>query len=237
MTNGFQQVQPGDLITHTFMNDLIDKLLELESRVAQLESGGMVITRFEPADGQRINERLEIHGTNFVFPVGQNTVTIGGVEVNSFLPGSTSTQLNITVPEVPNVPAAGREVLLEIRNVRGIAQRFYRILQAADQPEPPAITSVEPVSGAGTTLVIGQAARITGERFAAEAAGNTVIFSIGQGRYQVTPSSVSGTPPRELTVTVPDISEIPSGTDIVFIEVSVDGRSSPTAQVAVRRSG
>ncbi len=246
MTNGFQQVQPGDLITSELMNTILARLEDLHQRLSNLEAGtgeGVTITGFDPPVEARVNDTLTIIGTNFVVPFTRNIVTIGGVEVPDFLPGTGETRLRFTIPPVPNLPDAGREVLVNVQNSRGFAQRFYRLLPPDQSGGPaPSITNVTRASNGEQILVIGQDALIVGQNFAGTAEGNQLTFRYGAAdpyprpgqSLQFTPT---GSPTTRIQVQVPNISEISTddGVVTVSIEVRVGSQESQPFSALIQR--
>jgi hypothetical protein len=131
------KVQPGDLITADLMNALLDKCLDLESRLADLEGGPstdkMMITKPAPGDVHRIGEELRIEGQGFGTP-SDNTVFIdGSVQVKTFKTGSNDKLLIITLPFVQNVPDTGRTATLTVS--RNDGSGFATTSFTIDQPE------------------------------------------------------------------------------------------------------
>jgi hypothetical protein len=128
-------VRPGDLITAAEWNQLISDLTSLEARVAALESGptGPVITSTSPSGQITVPSLLTIVGRNFVTPVnGQNTVSIDGATINTFIVGSNETMLIIDVPTFAGLPET---VQMTVSNRYGTSAPFP--LQLAPAPLPP----------------------------------------------------------------------------------------------------
>jgi hypothetical protein len=118
------QVEPGDLITASFMNALIGAVNKLQVRVADLEGQrqprSVTITKIAgTTDPIRVGTRITVEGTNFLEPVALNKVTIGGKEVaQGLLLTGTDTQLTLEVPEIP-LPTTGAVVPVVVSNTNG----------------------------------------------------------------------------------------------------------------------
>jgi len=104
------QVNPGDLITADYMNELAALINDLETRVGKLESGGggtpggpPVLTSLTPPGSVQVDQVLELSGLNFG-PFGQTTVAIGEATVTTLLSASTATALFVSVPPLASLP-------------------------------------------------------------------------------------------------------------------------------------
>ena len=131
-------VRPGDLITAAGWNQLISDLLSLEARVAALESGptGPVITSTSPSGQITVPSLLTIVGRNFVTPVnGQNTVSIEGATIDTFIVGSNETMLIIDLPTFAGLP---KTVQMTVSNRYGTSAPFPLQLAPARFRRPPA---------------------------------------------------------------------------------------------------
>lgn len=99
----FERVKPGDLITDNLMNRILDKLDSLDKRVSALEtvgSGGnsLAITDIFPLGSLQIGQEIQVLARNLVLPVTLNTVSIDGVIIQGFNPGSDNTRLVFNIP-------------------------------------------------------------------------------------------------------------------------------------------
>jgi hypothetical protein len=109
----FDPVEPGDLITAALMNRLFTAVESLAVRVEELEGGGGATPVNAPAISSRIptgevpvGSQLTLLGRNFLIPSDQNTVSMGSVTINQFLPFSSETTLSFSVPNLfPSLPA------------------------------------------------------------------------------------------------------------------------------------
>jgi hypothetical protein len=120
------EVHAGQLITASFMNDVIDALADLDARLTKLEgngstpqvpSGAIVIDSVSPTT-VRVGEDLTIKGKNFGDTLGASAVTIGG-EPPALIRTWTGTQIVVVVPDLPDedpLPADGTSVTLEVSN-------------------------------------------------------------------------------------------------------------------------
>lgn len=120
MTIDIQHVQPGDLITASFFNGLIEELAALDTRLARLEgattSNAVVITALDSSI-VHVGDTLVISGQNFGFSLGAHRVRFNGVSPTAFLPGSSDTVLKVQVPPIPGLPPNGSQVTLTVNNV------------------------------------------------------------------------------------------------------------------------
>lgn len=120
MTIEIPQVQPGDLITASFFNGLIEQLTALEARLAKLEgvptSAGVVISALDKTV-MHVGDQLTITGQNFGFSLGAHRVRFNGVAPTSFGAGSSDSVLVCQVPPIPALPSGGGQVTLTVTNV------------------------------------------------------------------------------------------------------------------------
>lgn len=139
-------VRPGDLITAAGWNQLISDLLSLEARVAALESGptGPVITSTSPSGQITVPSLLTIVGRNFVTPVnGQNTVSIEGATIDTFIVGSNETMLIIDLPTFAGLP---KTVQMTVSNRYGTSAPFPLQLAPAALPPPTGTTALTKIA-------------------------------------------------------------------------------------------
>lgn len=124
MAQEFERVRPGDLITADLMNRILEKLKALGTRVASLESitpgtTAVVITDLSPTGTLRVGDILQVNGRNFVIPAVNNTVTVGGVRVQTFRFGSSDTKLIFDIPDVPGLDSEGSPLTVVVSNSNG----------------------------------------------------------------------------------------------------------------------
>jgi len=131
------RVRPGDLITADFVNVLLDRMDDLETRMAELEPGtnpsnDPLITVLLPSgtasDPIRVATELRIVGQNFRFTLGGQRVFFDTLQVTAFKGGSNDTQLILDVPNQLSVPDAGRPVELRVENGLGSVTRTVTVL-------------------------------------------------------------------------------------------------------------
>jgi hypothetical protein len=116
------QVEPGDLITASTFNDLIEQLVSLDARVTALEgapstpTGTVVISSLDRTTVHE-GEDITITGHNFGFTLGAHRVRFNGIAPPVFGPGSSDSVLVCRVPSLPGLPAGGLPVNLTVTNV------------------------------------------------------------------------------------------------------------------------
>lgn len=141
MVAPLQHVQPGDVISANFTNNLIDALLDLQSRVGKLEgtpssSGNAVaITGLAPAGPLRVGDDVEILGRNFGFSIGVQRVFFDSSRVTVYRTGSSDTALYVQVPDVPNVSEVGTPVTLTVANQSTTDTRQVTLQPARQQQQ------------------------------------------------------------------------------------------------------
>lgn len=125
-----QHVRPGDLITASFINQLLDFLVALERRVAALEDSApsrdtVVVTGLVPPSGRvRVGDFLEVHGQNFGHSTGSLRAFIDDRPIDALDPRTNDQLLVFRVPlTITDVPQAGRPALLTVSNQTSSAQR------------------------------------------------------------------------------------------------------------------
>jgi IPT/TIG domain len=110
--NPLPHVQPGDLITSAWANDVVDEINTLAAMLAALgsppetppaTSGAPVLTSRSPTGDLHIGDSITLIGQNFgPRHDGLTRVNFGGIQVSdsAFLTGSSDTQLRFAVPNV-----------------------------------------------------------------------------------------------------------------------------------------
>jgi hypothetical protein len=124
----FTPVNPGDLITAAYFNQLLGSF---DSRISALEasigasSGAIVITGLSPTGPLHMGDKVTVLGQNFGMP-SEVTVTVGGVPVSgsSFLPGSGNYALIFQIPPVQGIPPQGQVVNLIVSNPTSAAPPY-----------------------------------------------------------------------------------------------------------------
>lgn len=205
-------VNPGDLITAQFFNNCLNVLNDLETRVAKLEAvstvaAGVVINSVVPSGSVHVGDELDLIGRGFGIAT-QNSVTIGGQLVSSFLANSSDTLLKLTVPTIQNVPSQGMIVSLILSNPNGSPPPLPLFVLPA-QPalptgqlflamsQPPQVATVQPGD-----LVFGFT--ITGTTSLADTYTVTPQVDVGWTAVLVDNSS----PPKQI---IPSQIQIPQG--------------------------
>ncbi|CAM4183350.1 IPT/TIG domain-containing protein [Corallococcus exiguus] len=135
MPSPIQKVNPGDLITSEFMNHLLDRIDNLEERVARIESegaasGAVVILDILPEGIVRVGDEMRLIGRNFGLRE-LIVVTLAGKRIEQFKSGSDST-LVFDVPPIVGINEQGQPVLLTLNNPQGFASQTVML---ANRPQ------------------------------------------------------------------------------------------------------
>jgi hypothetical protein len=113
----FTPVNPGDLITANYFNQVLSSF---DSRISALEAantGGaqIVIQQVLPLGTLSVGDQMHVVGQNFGLPANV-VVTVGGQHVTSFAAGSGNTDLYFDIPAVQGLSAQGTQVTLVVDN-------------------------------------------------------------------------------------------------------------------------
>src|SRR5271165_2623474 len=136
------KVNPGDLITASYMDQIITALSTLDQRVSKLEATGAVtnavqITGYLATQPVHVGDQIEIDGSGFLVPAILNQVTIGGAQVTNFSSGlSTASKLLFVVPQIQGVTNAGIPVAVTVTNANGSATSSFQILVYSTSTAP-----------------------------------------------------------------------------------------------------
>jgi hypothetical protein len=135
------KVAPGDLITAHSWNDLVDKLTDLEVRLAALElSGGgtgvQIVSVTSASSPIRVGNRISVNGSGFAQPAALNAVTVANVAIspNAFAFNSDGQHLIFDVPAIPNLAEGGTLVTLTVTNVNGTGSIQFVLRPEAQVP-------------------------------------------------------------------------------------------------------
>jgi hypothetical protein len=240
MSNGDTHVRPGEVISSSLINQILDRLAALEAGqgTGSPPTGGgpVVIDHFEPQDEIEVGRLLAIIGSGLPFPPTGTSVTIGGfaVPVNAFLETSTSGRLELVVPGLGTVPPEGRDLFVRVRNGPAAAQQLYRFLPAVDTTPPPSITGVHPPGQPNATPVqIGTACVVDGSNFASNASNNQITLQpLPDGQVYPQPGNplqidASQSGPAHIAFTIPDMAEITGPPVRVRLQVIVPPNPTP----------
>jgi hypothetical protein len=233
MSNGDTHVRPGEVISSSLINQILDRLAALEagaSGPAPGNGGPIVIDSFEPEFEVNVGRLLAIAGSGLPFPPTATSVTIGGFPVTlpAYLPTSTSARLEFIVPSLGTMPPEGRDLFVRVRNGVASAQRLYHFLPAIDESPVPNITGVHPPSQPdGTPIQIGTQTVVDGSNFAAAAASNQItMVPLGVSNPQTYPRpdaplvfDTAGSNTQRVIFTMPDIVEITTAARRVRLEL------------------
>lgn len=263
MPSPFEHVRPGDVISAQHFNLLLDTLAEMRTRIEQLEAGagagvgGVRITGFDPPDQQEVGRNLAILGEGFVTPARdgatgavRNIIRINGAAIpaDHYVitgVGTSARRLELRVPsslDTPQQPlgSGGRVFEVTVDNEVGRASRSYRLVSFTGNPGTPSptVTSVVGTRTGNSTVIIGEAARITGTNFVNGSTTVELIFVVGGNQVVVpapgaAPIAVRFTSATQLEFDVPDPGgrvNIPQGND-VQADVRVTVQGAPNAAV------
>jgi len=244
MSNGDTHVRPGEVISSSLMNQILDRLAALEDAATGPSpgpSGPIVIDGFEPASEVPVGRLLAVIGSNLPFPVAANSVTIGGfpVPVSAFLPTSTSARLEFVVPDLGVIPPEGRDLFVRVRSGPASAQQLFHFMPAIDTAPVPTISGTHPPGQPNNTPVqMGEQLVVTGANFASVPANNVITMTpLGIPGAQTYPqpgdpividSGASG--PGQIVFTVPDMTEITGPPRRVQLQIR--NGQNPTPAVA-----
>ncbi len=244
MSNGDTHVRPGEVISSSLINQILDRLAALEaaqSGPATGPSGPIVIDGFEPAIEVPVGRLLAVLGSNLPFPPTANSVTIGGFPVllSAFLPTSTTARLEFMVPDLGTVPAEGRDLFVRVRSGAASAQRLFHFLPAVDAVPPADITHAHaPGQPDSTPIQIGTKVVVEGTHFAANPQDNVIkLTPMGVASPTVYPTAgnplvfdTAASGPQAIVFDVPDMSEVTGPPRRIKLEVS--NGQNPVADVA-----
>lgn len=162
MPTTLNQVKPGDLITATDWNALVNTLNSVLVRIEALENVGsrLTITQVIPSGPIRVGEMLRVIGTNFQFAIGATRVFFRGAQtttqVLTLAPTSTDKLLEFTVPNITEATEAGTAITLEVANQNESAT--WQLVVRPRQVPLQGIAVVTWQSVTPSTVVAGQAA-------------------------------------------------------------------------------
>jgi len=157
MANLFSTVNSGDLITANLMNQILNELNSLETRVTNLESaqpgsGGVPVVDPLPSTLFHIGDTLTVSGENFS-PLATTVVSINEAMVGAsqFLGGSGDTKLVFQIPVVQNLDPGGTPVKLTVSNPNGVSAPaiFTLAPQQVALPDGDLFVALSAVSPAG----------------------------------------------------------------------------------------
>jgi hypothetical protein len=247
MSNGDTHVRPGEVISSSLINQILDRLAALEAGQPSPGSpptggGPVVIDHFEPLGEVEVGRLLAIVGTGFPFPANDTTVTLGGFSVpaGAYLQTSTSNRLEFAVPDLGSVPPEGRDLFVRVRNGAASAQRLYRFLPRIDATPAPTISAVHPPGQAPPTPVqMGAQVVVDGANFEANPNDNIITLRpllTGAQTYPLVSAplviDVPGSGTTRIAFTVPDMAEITGGMGARRVRLEVRVTTNPTPATA-----
>ena len=123
------EVRPGDLITADLINQILSNLVDLEMRVAVLESTPgssanlLVLDRPMNGDQFRVGDEMVLEGKNLGFVTGSSVITLAGTVLTDYQQGSTDQKIIVKIPGIGSLSATGTAVPLNVSNGFSSAQR------------------------------------------------------------------------------------------------------------------
>jgi hypothetical protein len=133
------KVEPGDLITASFFNSIVDALFTLQSEIDSIGSTGPgpgpgppgpVITSVDPSPDVHANAVMTIHGQNFLVPAEQNTVRLDGRLLGDFAAGSDDRTIKVMVPG--DIATTAKTVVLSV-TANGSAETTVHVVPPSVQ--------------------------------------------------------------------------------------------------------
>ncbi len=128
MPTTFPRVNPGQVIRAADFNQVLAALEDLYSQIGAVSTTAVSITSFMPPGPVKVGDQVTILGRNFQYSIGAESVFFGGVPVNTFLSGSSDTQLIVNVPLLTNLPDQGQAVTVTVYNRTGSDSKQITVL-------------------------------------------------------------------------------------------------------------
>ena len=223
MALNLPRVRPGDLITATHWNAVLEALDQIDDALDALGGGGLptgppVITGFQPTEQPPIGSELFILGSGFG-DQSENLVLVASQP--ALILGGGGTQLHVQVPPVPGVPVGGLQTQLTVSNPRGFASRAIRVM--------PAIINL-PEGQLAATLSQSPPGPLNA------GAAHVFVFSVGASvnvaeTYNLSPQLTAASLPNQWQVQVRDMADQP------ITSITIPAANPPsveTRQVRVR---
>lgn len=246
------KVQPGDLITHEFMNNLIDVCDDLQKRVSRLEEpavapAGMQISALLPSGRKRIGDPLYIIGQGFDVLQG-NIVTIDGIGVTAVAGADRDREIIVMIPNIQGVTTIGKSVTALVSNARGTDMEDFVLFPAVETAlegqlfvtytQPPPDATLE-ASQSYTFLYSVQALTNLNETYTATAtvSAGWAAQIVDASDVPITPAEItlpSAPPPAGATQTIRVRVSIPAGTadrTSGVLQLTVTSQRNPTRVV------
>lgn len=128
--NDSDRVKAGELITAEFMNDLLTRIDEIESKLDDLEAPNknLEIKSLQSSGAIRVGKQLSILGKDFG-PLSETVVTVGDERVETFSPGSNESRINFDVPQIQSLvgESSGKQFTLTVSGRHGFDSRSVTI--------------------------------------------------------------------------------------------------------------
>ena len=246
MSTPLNPARPGDIISASSWNLVINSLNDALLRLEALESGGgtgsgLLVSQLVPPGPYRIGDTLQVFGQNFQFAIGATRVFFNSMQVLNMLPSSTDSRLDFAIPNVPGVTESGTQVDLVVLNqtqsvtrqvtlrprlnpLQGmIMAEWISVDPATVLPGGPATFVYRITSGTNNAAVWSLNALV--DVVANPAAWNSQLRIRDTAGNNLNPAQVSLAPGQQIDVQV-HIPALPTGTNNVTFGVSISATSA-----------
>ena len=142
-------VNPGDLIKASFIDGLIQAIVDLDSRLSRLEGSSALSVTPNPV---MVGQTLTVVGANFSVPSEMNNVTLGGTLIVGFKDLGSPSQLAFTVPSIGNLDAGGTSLALIVTNEQGLQRSALVTVKPLVQTPSGLIANTPPIPSTTGTL-------------------------------------------------------------------------------------
>lgn len=234
------RVNPGDTITATDWNALVDAItsafVHIDALEANQQGTGLAITQLVPPAGPyRINDKLQVIGRNFQTVIGAVRVFLNTTPVLNLLPTSTDTSLEFVIPPLSGILPTGTMVDLMVVNQ---TESVIQPIQILPQDVPlQGIITVDWVKAEPATILPDAEAILRYHVRAATnkqatwtvtpkidvanaAAWNSQIHVLGPDRTELTNNQIVLSPGQETDILL-QIAKVPAGTNGVTFDASL----------------
>src|SRR5215831_16696944 len=223
MTDIPNHVEPGDIIKSADFNSVVAVLADLESRVAELESGGVlgggvVITSIAPEGDLRVGQEITIFGRNFGYSIGAQRVFFNSVRVTIFKTGSSDEKLIIEITDVPNVSESGTPVTMSVANFTSSSSKTVTLkpVQLAQQGN----VSLSFLNVTPATVTIGSTPKFTYQLEAPVMLPQ--LINLDASDHEIQGKQLTLQPGASTQISV-QLGAIPGGTVQFSLDVEVNG--------------
>jgi hypothetical protein len=222
MATQFPRVKPGDVIEAQQWNSILDAIEYLYGQIGTVSTSNVQITGFMPPGPVNVGDNISILGHNFEYSIGAVGLYFDSVRVGSFLQGSGDSQLNVIVPNIPNLPPGGRLVTVTAYNRSSNDQKTVTVV-----PVPlPLSGFVDVIPGSADTTQPGANAdfQFTINSRANQSATFTVVAAVDQPGWQTQILAADKSPLQNAQLLL-----VPFQPATVFIRLAMPVNAVPNA--------